>query len=209
MLCVLLAVAFSLGGYWARAAPEMSLAISLLIVCEAWRRYFRDSPKVRETFGNTEDQDFAQEPLPAGVGLLAMFSWQFLTAIGLNGTLLLVWSLTSSSYTEGSIKVFFGVASLVGYIVPFLILSAVSVRKGMRGRVLLGLGIWVGASFISLLIPLWMFMSRYGPRFDNMSLAEGLFLLGSGMYLVMGLVFWRYAAVSETAEAWFAETTEA
>ncbi len=198
---------------WSKAIPMIVNILYALVICEAWRRYFATSRKVKAVFGGPRIQpaDEAaahlerEENNAAGeMGLVVVFCWLALVYRGIQGPLYLMYTFFTDASMLNTTILRLSVSSLAGIVAPLLIIYAIKARKGARHLVFWGLGLWLGVSILNYLIFTGALLSSHD--FDTSIMLQARFPSMINAAEVVALAVWWYMAVSEKARAWFEET---
>ncbi len=181
-----------------------------LIVCEAWRRYFGVSEKVRETFAWKPEENPGYAGRPAEIGLFQTICWMSLVWYGGEGIEFFISLLTAdkAGYLFASFP-FFSILAVVRTIaalaLPIIALRASHAGSGRRLTIFWCLGLTLALAILTTLTAqaTWEIRARTAIMLPLM----GSFVMFSGK-TVLTLAFWWYFAVSDKARAWLEQREE-
>lgn len=203
MLLLVGVALLSQNGYAGRFAENVQNTLMSLILCEAWRRYFARSPRVREAFGLPPDE---ADHTPAEINFFRILCWAALIygvwpAIDIFMELMdsMTLSQAHSIYPYLMPRLYLRLAACL--ILPFMGLYALSAYENRRGKMFTALSLWLGFWLLSYFLRLLEAISRNVG--DNLILPDFL-----NPWIIFGLVYWWYFAVSEKGKAWLEEKTE-
>ena len=179
--------------------------LAIIIISEAWRRYFWLSPKVRRTFNSCYPMEYAKNIPPAEIALFTVACWLCPVHYGLPNLAWMAFYWTDTGAGE-KLRLLPSIIITTAYIaLPCAALYALRLRQGMLRVIFWCLGLWLAVEAAVGLLNLintaraLSAMNDYG---DGYNYAGGLPRLFSER-LFIPLAFWWYFSVSQKARAWF------
>ena len=203
MLVLLAGVLLLSDDYTGNFAEYVQSSLMTLVLCEAWRRYFARSPRVREAFGLPLEE---VDDTPAEINFFRILCWAALIygvwpAIDVFSEIMDTMSLSQahSEYPFLMPRLYMRLAACL--ILPFMGLYALSAYENRRGKMFTALAMWLGFWIISYLLRVLEAVARSNGQ--NPVMPDFL-----NPWIIFGLVYWWYFAVSEKGKAWLAEQPE-
>ena len=169
-----------------------------IVFCEAWRRYFTLSPKVRAAFTPGQAPSDEEKDVPPGeIGIFMVLCWLLACSSLRSLPLLVSWFNDGVDYYPAWLLWRIGFTELASLVMPFIALSLLQQRGGVR-PIFWCLGIWLVICGTGYAVHAIMFMGH-----SQVQIYPAWTYLDA--YTVFPLVYWWYFATSKKGRAWCGE----
>ena len=179
--------------------------LAVIVISEAWRRYFWFSPKVRQAFNLYQPAEYSGNIPPAEIALFTVACWLCPLHYGLPNLAWLAFSWADIGDGEKLRLLPYTIITAVYIALPCAALYALRLRQGMLRVIFLCLGLWLAVEAAVGLLNLintaraMSAMDDYGSGYNYAWHLPRLF----SERLFIPLAFWWYFSVSQKARAWF------
>ena len=171
-----------------------------IVICEAWRRYFTWSPKVRAAFTPGQTPPEGEKDVPPGeIGIFMVLCWLLACSSLRSLPLFVNWFNDGVDYYPVWLLWRIGFTNLASLVMPLITLALLQQRNGVR-PIFWCLGIWLVISGAGYAVHEIMFM---GNGYSQVQIYPAWTYLDA--YTAFPLVYWWYFATSKKGRAWCGE----